>query len=300
MQESRLFKIVYYLLDKGKATAPELSEKFEVSIRTIYRDIDVISSAGIPIYATQGKGGGIAILEDFVLDKSILSTQEKEQILMALQGIIATDKNNSGELLSKLESLFQAKNTNWIEIDFSNWIQRDTEHNIFNSIKEAIFKKNTIFIQYVGNNRKITQRKVAPLKLVFKSKDWYLYGYCLLRNDYRFFKLSRIKDIEVLSDIYSHEITIPSVVVKQIGSESTIPVFLKFEKEVAFRVYDEFTEDVTEDEQGNLYVKANLPNNDMLYSYVLSFGNYVEILGPFEIRERIKKNLSNMLKKYET
>lgn len=300
MSESRLFKIVYYLLDKGKATAPELSEKFEVSIRTIYRDIDAISSAGIPVYTTQGKGGGIAILEDFILDKSILSTQEKEQILIALQSIFITDRNNSGELISKLRSLFQVKSTNWIEVDFSNWKKRDTDHNIFDSIKEAIFKKNIVFIQYFGNNKKITQRKVAPLKLVFKSKDWYLYGYCLLRSDYRFFKLSRIKDIEILSDTYSHKIIIPSVVVKQIEIENTIPVFLKFEKELAFRVYDEFTEDITEDKQGNLYVKTNLPDNDMLYSYILSFGSYVEVLEPIEIRERIKNKLSSMLKKYIT
>lgn len=300
MTESRLFKIVYYLLDKGKSTAPELSEKFEVSIRTIYRDIDAISNAGIPIYTTQGKCGGIAILEDFILDRSILSTQEKEQILIALQSIVATDRNNSGELISKLRSLFQVKSTNWIEVDFSNWKKRNTDYNIFDSIKEAILKKNIVFIQYFGNNKKITQRKVAPLKLVFKSKDWYLYGYCLLRSDYRFFKLSRIKDMEILSDTYSNEIIIPSVVVEQIEIENTIPVFLKFEKELAFRVYDEFTEAVTEDKQGNLYVKTNLPDNDMLYSYILSFGNYVEVIEPLEIRERIKNKLSNMLKKYIT
>ena len=97
MQESRLFRIVYYLLDKGKSTAPELAEKFEVSVRTIYRDIDIISSMGIPVYAMQAKGGGITLLDNFVLDKSLLSTREKEQILMALQGIIATEPNNADE-----------------------------------------------------------------------------------------------------------------------------------------------------------------------------------------------------------
>ena len=103
MQESRLFKMVYYLLDKGKSTAPELAEKFEVSIRTIYRDLDAISAAGIPIYAMQGKGGGISLLQDYILDKSLLSDQEKEKILMALQGIIATEDTKADELLSKLK-----------------------------------------------------------------------------------------------------------------------------------------------------------------------------------------------------
>ena len=91
MLESRLFKIVYYLLEKGKATAPELAAKFEVSTRTIYRDIDLLSEAGIPIYATQGKGGGIYLLDDFVLDKSLFNTSEQEQILMALQEFSAID-----------------------------------------------------------------------------------------------------------------------------------------------------------------------------------------------------------------
>ena len=102
MEQSRLFKIVYYLLERGKSTAPELAEKFDVSIRTIYRDLDAISAAGIPIYATQGKGGGIFIMQDFVLDKSLLSEQEKEHILMALQGISATEHNQSDGLLLSL------------------------------------------------------------------------------------------------------------------------------------------------------------------------------------------------------
>ena len=98
MQENRLFKIVYYLLERGKSTAPELAERFEVSIRTIYRDLDAISAAGIPIYAIQGKGGGISLLQNYVLDKSILSDQEKEKILMALQGLIAIEDKKTDEL----------------------------------------------------------------------------------------------------------------------------------------------------------------------------------------------------------
>ena len=109
MQESRLFRIVYYLLDKGKSTAPELAEKFEVSVRTIYRDIDIISSMGITIYATQCKGGGITLLDNFVLDKTLLSTREKEQILMALQGMIATEQNNADELLENWGACFNQK-----------------------------------------------------------------------------------------------------------------------------------------------------------------------------------------------
>lgn len=143
MSESRLFKMVYYLLEKGKSTAPELSEKFEVSIRTVYRDIDVISSAGIPIYATQGKNGGIFIADDFTMDKSFFTETEKEHILNALQGIIATDGKNSDELLTKLGALFQIKSTNWIEVDFSDWIQNNPKQDIFNLNFISIFRLST-------------------------------------------------------------------------------------------------------------------------------------------------------------
>ncbi|MDO5603453.1 MAG: YafY family protein [Oscillospiraceae bacterium] len=300
MQESRLFRIVYYLLDKGKATAPELAEKFEVSVRTIYRDIDVISGMGIPVYAVQGKGGGIALLDDFVLDKSLLSGQEKEQILMALQGIAATEQNYANELLIKLGSLFRLKTTSWIEVDFSGWVKNNSGQDVFNLIKRAIFSRNRICFQYFGSNRERTKRRVEPLRLVFKSKDWYLYGYCLTRHDYRFFKLTRIRDIEIQTDVCSHEIPSTYSVEKSIDMENTIAVKLKFDKKMAFRVYDEFAETVTEDAQGNLYVQTNLPGNDALYSYLFSFAEYAEVLEPESIREQVKEKLAAMRKKYVT
>lgn len=300
MQESRLFRIIYYLLDKGKSTAPELAEKFEVSVRTIYRDIDIISSMGIPVYAMQGKGGGIALLDNFVLDKSLLSTREKEQILMALQGIIATEPNNSDELLTKLGSLFQTKNTNWIEVDFSNWVKRNPSQDIFQLMKSAIFSRNVISFQYFSSNRESTERRVEPLKLVFKSKDWYLYGFCLIRNDYRFFKLTRIKEMEIQAEVYSREIPSTCSIGKQMDIQNAIAVTLKFDQDMAFRVYDEFAEGVTEDKQGNLYVRTNLPDSDTLYSYLFSFADSVEIVEPENIREQVKNKLAAMQKKYVT
>lgn len=299
MQESRLFRIVYYLLENGKATAPELAQKFEVSIRTIYRDIDAISSAGIPIYAAQGKGGGISILSDYTLEKSLLSEQEREQILMALQGIMATTGKTSDELLTKLSGLFQMKYTKWIEVDFSDWVQGKPQQNTFNLIKNAIFQKKVISFCYFNSKGNNSKRNARPICLVFKSKDWYLYAFCLLRNDYRFFKLTRIRQIEMLSDTFTHDFT-PINIEKQIHIEKTITVKLKFDRRIAFRVYDEFTDNITEDIQGNLYVQVNLPDNEILYSYLLSFAEYVEVLEPQCIRKQIKKRLQKMQEKYIT
>lgn len=296
MQESRLFKIVYYLLKHGKSTAPELSEKFEVSVRTIYRDIDTLSSAGIPVYSLQGKGGGVSILNDFVLDKSLFSEAERQQILMALQGINAVSEVHSEELLTKLGALFQARVTNWIEVDFSSWAQNKPKQDVFNLIKDSIFQKNIIRFQYFGSSG-MTERRVQPAKLVFKSKDWYLYGFCLEKNDYRFFKLTRIKALEVLPETFSQEFIAP-VLEKEIKSEKTITVKLKFHKNMAFRVYDEFTGEVTKDPEGNLYVSAELPAHEMLYSYILSFADGVEVMEPQQVRESIKKKLEEIYKKY--
>lgn len=300
MQENRLFKIVYYLLERGKSTAPELAERFEVSIRTIYRDLDAISAAGIPIYAIQGKGGGISLLQNYVLDKSILSDQEKEKILMALQGLIAIEDKKTDELLSKLGGLFQSKISNWIEVDFSDWVSNTHKQDTFNLIKEAIFNRRIITFSYFGSSGKRSNRTVEPIKLIFKSKDWYLCGYCLLRNDFRYFKLTRIKDIEVLSDTFTHEASSIPQIKAVISNDRTISVKLKFAPQAAFRVYDEFPDSITEDSDGNLYVTIDLPDNEVMYSYLFAFGNSVEVIEPKSVRDNIRKTLHLMLNKYNT
>ena len=300
MEQSRLFKIVYHLLEKGKSTAPELAEKFEVSIRTIYRDLDTISAAGIPIYATQGKGGGIFIMSDFVLNKSLLSEQEKEQILMALQDISATEYNQTDELLIKLGGLFQSKVTNWIEVDFSEWYKNTPNYDVFNLIKNAIFNQYTITFSYFAREGNYSNRTVEPIKLIFKNKDWYLYGFCLLRNDFRFFKLTRIKDLEISSDTFIREVKSSHEIETVIKNKNFIHAKLKFSPKVAFRVYDEFTDNVSKDNQGNLYVNIDLPDNETLFSYILSFGDNVEILEPDYLRHSMKEKLALMLEKYIT
>ena len=300
MEQSRLFKIVYHLLEKGKSTAPELAEKFEVSIRTIYRDLDAISAAGIPIYTTQGKDGGIFIMQDFVLNKSILSEQEKEQILMALQGISITEHNQTDELLMKLGGLFQSKVTNWIEVDFSEWYKNTPNYDVFNLIKNAIFNQYIITFSYFAREGNYSNRTVEPIKLIFKNKDWYLYGFCLLRNDFRFFKLTRIKELKILSDTFKHEVKNIPEIETVIKHNNFIPAKLRFSPKAAFRVYDEFTDNISKDNQGNLYVNIDLPDNETLFSYILSFGDNVEILEPDYLRESMKEKLTLMLEKYIT
>lgn len=296
MRDSRLFRILYYILEKGKVTANELSEKFEVSVRTIYRDIDVISSAGIPIYATQGKGGGIEIADDFVLKKSLLSEKEQEQILVALKGLEGINKQYENELLTKLSAFFKIKNTNWIEVDFTNW-QRGNEYDeLFNYIKSAIINKNIIRFTYFSSNEKETSREVKPIRLLFKGWDWYVYTFCLLRNEFRYFKLSRIRDLKILDENFEDSYE-DVVLIKKMEYKDTVHVKLKFDRKLAFRVYDEMG-DIKEDEEGNLYAEIELPNDYNLYNYIFSFGESVEVLEPIEIRNNIRDMINKMSRIY--
>lgn len=148
MQESRLFKIVYHLLDKGQATAPELAEKFEVSVRTIYRDLDALSGAGIPIYTESGRNGGIRLMSDFVLDRAVLSEEEKQEILTAIQSINFTKNISSSQILQKLSAIFNLNMENWIEVDFSRWGDKGTDNEKFELLKSAVIHQKCVKITY--------------------------------------------------------------------------------------------------------------------------------------------------------
>ena len=297
MKDNRLFRILYYILEKEKVTANELADKFEVSVRTIYRDIDSISSVGVPIFTTQGKGGGIKIDNEYILNKSLFDANEKEQIIAALQGLEKTNEAYKSELITKLSALFKIKNSNWIEIDFTSWGSNNTYQDLFNALKTTIINKNIISFSYNSSKAEKINRKVKPIRLLFKEQDWYLYGFCLLRNDFRYFKLSRMKDLEVLA--MNYEDNFENMVLKrEIKHEDIVNIKLKFNKSVAFRVYDEFNGAIEEDEKGNLYVEIKIPNNYKLYNYIFSFGANVEILEPEEIRTQFKNMINEIAKKY--
>ena len=182
MQISRLFEIVYILLDKKAVTARELAEHFEVSVRTIYRDIDALSSAGVPVYANQGKGGGITLLDDFVLNKSVLSEQEQNDILVALQNLSATRYPNIDFVLSRLSSLFKKKDLSWIEVDFSPWGSDEKHKKNFDLLKMAIVSNRVITFDYFNTSGVKSSRRAEPVKLIFKDRAWYLIAYCYERD----------------------------------------------------------------------------------------------------------------------
>lgn len=291
VQIHRLFEIVYLLLSRKTMTAGELAVHFEVSKRTILRDIDVLSAAGVPVYTTQGKGGGISIMEHYVLGRGLLSEEEQSQILMALQGLSATEHAAANRLLEKLGAIFEKANTDWIEVDFSRWGQGAADNQRFALLREAIIHQRAVAFEYVGTSGERSARTAYPLKLVFKSKAWYLQAFCVDRQDYRVFRLSRMLQLRNTQEFFARSAYAPPPIESsETPPESMVALELAFPAHVAWRLYDEFDDGAIEaGDDGRLYVRTSLPEDAWLYGFLLSFGRDMRVIAPAHVRENLKR-----------
>lgn len=297
MQINRLFEIIYILLERQCITAKELANRFEVSIRTVYRDIDILSAAGIPIYMTRGKGGGISLLPNFILNKTVLTKSEKAEILSALRAVQAVQSNQSRDVMQRLSHLFGEVQTDWLEIDFSSWRDHKNESDTFQTLKTAILSKRVVRFLYHNAYGKQSSRMAEPLKLCFKGQSWYLYAFCLHKYDYRFFKLRRIKDLNI--SMQEVKRVPPERVFTEAAEENqdTVEVTLKLSEKMAYRVYDEF-DCVHKLDDGSFLVTCTFPCNDWLYYYIATFGEHCQVIEPPEMRVKMKDKLQKMLKFY--
>ena len=296
MQVNRLFEIVYILMEKGSVKAKDLANYFGVSVRTIYRDIDVLSIAKIPIYTSNGKGGGIHLLDSFILDKSLISEDEQNQILFALQSLEKMNLNDEKKLLNKMSALFNRNVRNWIEIDFSSWGANNSQNEKFNKIRDAIIQRKLIEFTYFNSNGEENRRQVEPLLILFKDKSWFLKAYCRLKQDYRIFKISRIRDIIILEQFFEREIINDSEEKYDKTKLNIVSLRLKISKDMTYRVYDEFEkENISKSSDDDFIVEIDYP--EWLYGYILSFGEYAKVLSPKHVRnivvEKLEKNIKN-------
>ena len=300
MQIHRLFKIVYILLDKKKVTANELATQFEVSKRTILRDIETLSMAGIPIYTTKGKGGGIGLLDHFVLNKTLISDQEQDQILIALQTLTFTQHPDANNILSKLATLFQKADTTWIEVDLSRWGNTKSDKDKFDIIKQAIAKEVSISFTYFNSAGESTIRNIYPLKLVFKSKAWYIQAYCLQKSEVRKFKVNRMFHITLSFEHFSiHDFTLPPIEENYFSSDQLIHLKLLFSSDVTYRIYDEFDIDqIIKNDDDTFLVTLDLPHDAWLYSFLLSFGSTVQVIEPEYVKEILLDQIEEIKKLY--
>ena len=299
MQTTRLFEIIYILLNKKKVSAGDLAEQFGVSRRTIYRDIDTLSLAGIPVYTEKGKGGGISLLPDFVLNKSILSEQEQNEILSALQGLSNIRTGDTNQVLEKLSAIFNKPTTSWMEVDFAAW---EHENDFFNEFKHAILECRIVQFDYYNSYGDKTSRHVEPMQLWFKSKSWYLRGFCLTKQGVRLYKLSRIKNL-VVTDEHFDQRDLPeqsSDPAQDIfKDQEKVTLKLRIAPEMAYRVYDDFYESMAEKQaDGSFLVTVTWPEDSWVYGFILSFGRYIEVLEPEHIRGIIKEEAEQISKIY--
>ncbi|ASA25812.1 helix-turn-helix transcriptional regulator [Paenibacillus donghaensis] len=297
MQINRLFEIIYLLLNKKSITAGELAEHFEVSRRTIYRDVETLSSAAIPVYMRKGKGGGISLLPDFILNKTVLTEAEQADILSSIRAVNAVSLAETDTALHKLSSLFGEPGADWIEVDFSPWANVEEETAVFNALKSAILGKCLVQFTYASGRGETASRTVEPLKLYFKGQGWYVYGFCTAKEDFRLFKLRRIKHLTVLKETFTR--SAPRKIFKEENrlQDDAVTITLKLSKEMAFRVYDEF-EQFEPLADGSFIVKLTLPRGEGVFHYLATFGDTCEVLEPLDIRLEVKDKLQKNLNRY--
>lgn len=301
MKTDRLFQILYLLLEKRTITAPELAAMLEVSVRTIYRDVDTLSACGIPVYSLSGKNGGISLLPEYKFDKSLLSDKEQDEILFALQSLQAADQNVN-PLLSKLGTAFQKSNRNWIEVDFSRWGYHKFDTEKFNQIKQGILEKQLLEIDYYSSCGEHTLRRIKPIRLLFKSKNWYLQAYCMKADDFRIFKLNRIRSLTLTNEHFVDSFdTFPSIDSSTPETANIIHLKLQLPPASAFLAYDEFSvENIEQQPDGSIIIRATLPAGNWIYSYILGFGADVKILEPISLKKNMLEYLKKIQKHFET
>lgn len=288
MKNDRLFQILYLLLEKGTMTAPQLAARLEVSVRTVYRDVEALSMAGVPIYATAGKGGGIALLAGYTFDKSLLSDAEQDNLLFAVQSLKAADQHVDG-LLQKLGSTFQKPTIDWIAVDFSRWGMHDIDTERFELLKNAILTRQVLAMTYCGASGEKAVRRIHPLRLLYKDKHWYLQAFCEKADDFRLFKIGRILQLTPTEEHFVQ----PDMELLPPLEPSTppavcTPIRLRFSPRAAFRVYDEFDPNrVVCEADGTLCLDVNFPIDDWVIRYLFSFGTDMEIVSPQSLRQAL-------------
>ena len=226
----------------------------------------------------------------------MLSEEEQNQILFALQSMEKISNQDEKNILEKMSSIFNKSKTNWIDVDFSDWGTNGEQDQTFNLIRNAILKHNVIEFVYYNSYGEEKKRQAEPLQIYFKDKSWYLKAYCRLKQDYRLFKISRMKDIILLNKTFEREL--PQIKENKFDYK-TIQLELEISKDMSYRVYDEFKmEDIIKNKNGDFIVKVEFPENDWVYGYILSFGENVKVLSPGYVKSIIKEKLQKSLKNY--
>jgi len=308
MKIDRLVSIIMILLEKERISAQELAKMFEVSTRTIYRDIEAISMAGIPVLATSGSGGGIEIMKDYKVDKKIFSTDDLSALLMGLSNISGMVRGSEvANALAKVKSFIPSEKAKSIElkasqiyIDLTPWEGNASVKNALEIIKKALQENRLLIFTYIDGHGSKTSRTVEPYQLVFKSRAWYVQTFCRLKNDYRLFRLSRMSDLKILEESFTpREYQKPFLDFEETARSLQTDIKIRIHKSVLDRILD-FCPYERLSQDGEEYYLADYPffDSDYYYDMLLSLGDKCEILEPAHVREKLKQKIKNLAEIY--
>lgn len=305
MKADRLLSIITLLTETDLISAPRLAEILEVSPRTIYRDIETLSMAGIPIFTTTGKYGGIGILDSYKVNKHLLNVNDVQALLLGLNSIDKIIPNQSlFHTKLKIENIVDENHhnnmKNQILIDPSSWCERTNIIQTFEIIQKEMQSNQIIYFSYIDRMNNSTKRKVEPSRLIFKSSHWYLQAYCLEKNDYRLFKLQRISNIELSDETYSlRENKNDSFQDLQFNDSDVINVKLRIHADIINKFILEYgTECILSKQKDHYIIQIPLQANEWGYQYILSMCDKCECLEPIYLRENIKSLIQSMLNQY--
>ena len=303
MKSNRMFGILSILLDKKQVTAKELAEYFEVSVRTIHRDLLDLSSAGFPVITQQGVGGCISLMPNFRYNKSALSKDDMDVILAGIQGLsIIDDSTKIKTLLAKLRFSSNDKMLleNDIVIDFSTWNHNSTIIKKIRLIRVAIANHNLLNMKYYSSNG-YRERIVEPYKLLFKQESWYMLAYCHYRNDFRIFKIERITDLQITTETFEERKDYEAPLLKSEFSNSQgIEITVRMDKSLEFLAIDFFGEENIIKTADSLYITFYSEYPSWVITTFASLGDKAEIVSPDSLRSEIKNFLKNTISQYET
>ncbi|WP_411553125.1 helix-turn-helix transcriptional regulator [Paenibacillus lautus] len=312
MKIDRLLAITVLLLNRGRLSAKELADRFEVSSKTIYRDMDTLCQAGIPIVAHQGITGGFEIMEHYMIDKYWLSAEEMSTLVTAVKGLSsALEDPQMGMLLEKIKALLRRVEQGLgdeyrkepVVMDFQPWGQRQGLKPAVGLLKQAIHDKRRVQMEYIDAEGGAERRTIEPASLFLKGNVWYVQAFCLEREDFRLFRLSRMQDIKMLSEAYEPRPWPGKERLEWDSSWSNAreqETLLLFEAAARQRVADMFPpEQVTVTPDGSLRVHVLYKLDEWFYGMILSFGDQVLVELPGEAAEEVKRRAKRMLQRYD-
>lgn len=300
MKIDRLIGILSVLLQKDKTTSAELSEKFEVSRRTIVRDIETLCSAGIPIVTEQGKGGGISIMDGYKIDRILLSNEDMKAIFSGLKGLDSVSGSpRYRQLMDKLsvENSEAAVISDHIIIDLAAWDKSAVSGKI-DLIRTAIENSEKISFRYYAPSGE-SFRVIEPYHVIFQWSGWYVWGFCTERQDYRLFKLSRLCELQNTGEKRERRDVPPYKCERLWHLGGQITATVRFDESVKWRVLDEYGMEIPKfNKDGSSELTHTWSNKQSFFGFILSFGDKAEIISPIELRREFAELVKNISNKY--